>query len=209
MHLYNADPTSAAGRAPSVVTTTRALQGREEDGATGGTFHALSDGMAPTRYKMPSWGGAYEWALWAGRRFHVMIAQRPQIASEIAAMLFASPLAHLLSLTPLLQIASTIPFLGHGDIKPCKRQPPAFFLAGDSTTAIQSSDGGGWGLGFLSTLESPAWGIDYGHNGATTVSFVAGGIWSDVIDSVQDSSEDYDVLVTIQVSASVTRNLGS
>lgn len=106
-------------------------------------------------------------------------------------MLFINRLSTL-SLAFLFRIASTIP---------CRTGPPAFFLAGDSTTAIQSSNGGGWGIGFLSTLESPAWGIDYGQNGATTVSFVAGGKWSDVINSVQNSTTDYDVFVTIQVSA--------
>lgn len=54
-------------------------------------------------------------------------------------------------------------------------KPPAFFLAGDSMTAIQTPGGGGYGLGFLSFLRSPAWGVDYGQNGATTVSYRAGG----------------------------------
>jgi hypothetical protein len=35
----------------------------------------------------------------------------------------------------------------------------------------------GWGNGFLGTLVNGAWGINLGHNGATTVSFVAGGDW--------------------------------
>lgn len=80
-------------------------------------------------------------------------------------------------------------------------KPPAFFLAGDSMTAVQSSDGGGWGNGFLSFLASPAWGINYGHNGATTVSFVKGGDWSDVISSVEGAVDDYDPFVTIMVSS--------
>lgn len=99
----------------------------------------------------------------------------------------------------LVQTALTIPFLDYHRSDSCLPQPPVFFLAGDSTTAIQSSDGGGWGIGFLSTLENPAWGFDYGQNGATTVSFVDGGNWSDVISSVQNSSEDYSIFVTIQV----------
>ncbi|KAK5633523.1 hypothetical protein RRF57_009237 [Xylaria bambusicola] len=53
--------------------------------------------------------------------------------------------------------------------------PPAFILAGDSTTAVQSTGGGGWGNGFISFLNSPAWGVNKGHNGATTKSFVDGG----------------------------------
>ncbi|KAJ9134330.1 Rhamnogalacturonan acetylesterase RhgT [Pleurostoma richardsiae] len=77
-------------------------------------------------------------------------------------------------------------------------KPPAFFLAGDSTTAVQSSGGGGWGNGFLSFLKSPAWGINYGHNGATTVSFVAGGDWSRVVGSLKNNSASYDCYVTIQ-----------
>lgn len=43
--------------------------------------------------------------------------------------------------------------------------PPYFLLAGDSTTATQSSNGGGWGDGFLNkTLKSGASGYNYGHN---------------------------------------------
>lgn len=82
----------------------------------------------------------------------------------------------------------------------CSKKPPAFFLAGDSTTAVQSSNGGGWGNGFLSFLRSPAWGINYGHNGATTVSFVNGGDWVNVIGSVKNNTETYDCYVTIQVT---------
>ncbi|RYP78173.1 hypothetical protein DL771_000650 [Monosporascus sp. 5C6A] len=76
--------------------------------------------------------------------------------------------------------------------------PPAFILAGDSTTAVQSAGGGGWGNGFLSFLEPPAWGKNLGHNGATTVSFVADGDWDAVLGYVGDSREDFDVYVTIQ-----------
>lgn len=77
--------------------------------------------------------------------------------------------------------------------------PPAWFLAGDSTTAVQSTSGGGWGEGFLSFVDSPAWGTDYGHNGATTASFVSGGDWDTVIDAVKNSTDDYRPYVTIQV----------
>lgn len=83
----------------------------------------------------------------------------------------------------------------------CSRKPAAFFLAGDSTTAIQSTDGGGWGNGFLSFLRNGAWGVNYGHNGATTVSFVAGGDWATVVGRVRNSTCDSDVYVTIQVRA--------
>ena len=77
-------------------------------------------------------------------------------------------------------------------------KPPAFFLAGDSTTAVQSTGGGGWGNGFLATLKSPAYGVNKGHNGATTVSFVDGGDWAQVLDLVKNATSQYDVYVTIQ-----------
>jgi len=35
----------------------------------------------------------------------------------------------------------------------------------------------GWGNGFLGTLRNGATGINYGHNGATTKSFVDRGDW--------------------------------
>jgi lysophospholipase L1-like esterase len=81
----------------------------------------------------------------------------------------------------------------------CSPKPPAFFLAGDSTTAIQSTNGGGWGNGFLSYLKSPAWGVNYGHNGATTVSFVDGGDWDTVLSRVKEAKGEFDSYVTIQV----------
>ncbi|KAI1420033.1 SGNH hydrolase-type esterase domain-containing protein [Xylaria sp. FL1777] len=77
-------------------------------------------------------------------------------------------------------------------------KPPAFFLAGDSTTAVQSTSGGGWGNGFLSFLESPAFGVNKGHNGATTKSFVDGGDWAVVTGLVTDNVAEYDTYVTIQ-----------
>ena len=76
--------------------------------------------------------------------------------------------------------------------------PPAFFLAGDSTTAVQSTGGGGWGNGFISFLESPAFGVNKGHNGATTKSFVNGGDWGVVTGLVEDNVGEYDTYVTIQ-----------
>ena len=118
-------------------------------------------------------------------------------------------------------------------------KPPAFFLAGDSTTAKQSANGGGktfmkhphslsfsflffpflsipdannqnltngshlraagWGDGFLNTtLVLPATGHNYGHNGATTVSFRAGGDWSTVLSAVTSSKSTHEPYVTIQ-----------
>lgn len=84
----------------------------------------------------------------------------------------------------------------------CSTKPPAFFLAGDSMTAVQSADGGGYGAGFLSFLKSPAWGTDYGKDGATTVSFVSGGYWAEVIGSVEEYSANYETFVPIMVSMS-------
>ncbi|KAL5325969.1 hypothetical protein ACEPPN_007105 [Leptodophora sp. 'Broadleaf-Isolate-01'] len=73
-------------------------------------------------------------------------------------------------------------------------KPPAFFLAGDSTTA----SGGGWGNGFLTTLVGGAIGTNFGHNGATTESFVSGGDWGNVIAAVKKNAGAYTPYVTIQ-----------
>jgi len=103
----------------------------------------------------------------------------------------------MLQLAPLLflvTLASAFPSLSHK----APKRPAAFFLAGDSTTAKLSSGGGGWGDGFLSTLVNGAWGINYGHDGATTVSFRAGGDWAHVLSSVNSSKSEYTPYVTIQ-----------
>ncbi|KAH6635942.1 SGNH hydrolase-type esterase domain-containing protein [Chaetomium tenue] len=70
----------------------------------------------------------------------------------------------------------------------------AFFLAGDSTTAVN----GGWGDGFVAILQSGAIGENKGHSGATTASFVAGGDWAKVLDLVKSNKDKYDCYVTIQ-----------
>ncbi|KAK8001574.1 hypothetical protein PG991_013796 [Apiospora marii] len=82
----------------------------------------------------------------------------------------------------------------------CSPKPPAFILAGDSTTAVQSAGGGGWGNGFLSFLRAPpAWGVNKGHNGATTVSFVQGGDWANVTRLIDEkNAEGFQVWVTVQ-----------
>ncbi|KAM0270610.1 hypothetical protein ACHAQH_009394 [Verticillium albo-atrum] len=82
--------------------------------------------------------------------------------------------------------------------KSCSPKPAAFFLAGDSTTAVQSEGGGGWGNGFLSFLVPPATGTNYGRNGRTTVDFVTGGYWDLVTAAVRQRAADFDVYVTIQ-----------
>jgi len=79
-------------------------------------------------------------------------------------------------------------------------KPPAFFLAGDSTTASINAarTGGGWGDGFLETLKNGAVGWNLGHNGATTVSYRANGNWTRVLDSVSGNKTKYSPFVTIQ-----------
>lgn len=92
-----------------------------------------------------------------------------------------------------LTIASSLHRRTHGR--------PAFFLAGDSTTAAQSCCGGGWGNGFLSTLQNGALGSNYGRNGATTVTYVEDGEWADVLESVSRYSKSgYIPFVTIAVN---------
>ncbi|CAK7245343.1 MAG: hypothetical protein STHCBS139747_006922 [Sporothrix thermara] len=77
---------------------------------------------------------------------------------------------------------------------------PAFFLAGDSTTAPQSVDGGGWGDGFLAVAGrgGASVGHNFGVNGATTASFVAQGHWARLLEAVRQHRETHAVLVTIQ-----------
>ncbi|KAG4442702.1 hypothetical protein IFR05_001809 [Cadophora sp. M221] len=71
----------------------------------------------------------------------------------------------------------------------------AFFLAGDSTTAIN----GGWGNGFITTITTGSFGINYGKSGATTASFRAEGIWDTTLASVEKASKlGYCPFVTIQ-----------
>ncbi|GAB7360299.1 hypothetical protein MBLNU230_g8057t1 [Neophaeotheca triangularis] len=93
----------------------------------------------------------------------------------------------------------------HGPGRPDHHRPnpwdsPAYFLlAGDSTTAPQTTGGGGWGNGFLNTtLRSPASGRNLGVNGRTTASFVSDGYWADLLALSQNHSETDSVYVTIQ-----------
>jgi hypothetical protein len=102
------------------------------------------------------------------------------------------------ALLPALAVAHPAPLCQNR----CGPKPPAFFLAGDSTTAIQSEGGGGWGNGFLTFLQRRAWGVNFGHNGATTKSYVSGGDWANVTQHVRDNRHKFDVYVTIQVSPS-------
>ncbi|GME61414.1 Lipase GDSL [Neofusicoccum parvum] len=101
---------------------------------------------------------------------------------------------------PTSAFAAILPLiLGSAALPTAADKPAAFFLAGDSTTAVQSTGGGGWGNGFLNTtLQSGATGKNYGHNGATTVSFREGGDWATVLSAVKNAKADYTPYVTIQ-----------
>lgn len=96
-------------------------------------------------------------------------------------------------LVPLTVMAQPPPRAADCD---ASSKPPAFFLAGDSTVAVD----GGWGDGFLTYPREGAWGINFGHSGATTVSFKADGDWANLTSHVEESVAEYDVYVTIQVS---------
>ncbi|KAI0466023.1 SGNH hydrolase-type esterase domain-containing protein [Xylaria cf. heliscus] len=74
-----------------------------------------------------------------------------------------------------------------------RAKAPAFFLAGDSTTAVD----GGWGNGLLAPLIEPAWGLNVGLSGATTKSFVARGNWANVTTHLKENADAFDCYVTI------------
>ena len=103
----------------------------------------------------------------------------------------------MLTLVPLLVSTGLAVAVPSGKVV-TRDRAPAFFLAGDSTTAVN----GGWGDGLLATLIDPATGLNVGRSGATTASFVGGGSWSNVTDHVKQYAGDYDVYVTISVSQS-------
>lgn len=57
----------------------------------------------------------------------------------------------------------------------------------------------GWGDGFLNTtLQNGAAGKNFGHNGATTVTFRDGGDWSAVLNAAKQALPNYVPYVTIQ-----------
>lgn len=82
--------------------------------------------------------------------------------------------------------------------------PAAFWLAGDSTTAPinAAKTGGGWGDGFIATLQNGAVGYNYGHNGATTISYRSGGYWAQILAGVAGNATTHTCYVTIQVRIS-------
>jgi lysophospholipase L1-like esterase len=138
-------------------------------------------------------------------RFVNTLDQSLPYKPDYFAACYTMALRTILNILLLAPLTVTSPVAAHEHEKPA-----AFFLAGDSTTAIQSTGGGGWGNGFLATLLSPAYGVNKGHNGATTASFVKGGDWATVLELVKNATETYNVFVTIQfghndqVRASVT-----
>ncbi|QDS69453.1 hypothetical protein FKW77_005649 [Venturia effusa] len=85
-------------------------------------------------------------------------------------------------------------------------KPPFFILIGDSTTApVQAwrpnntpPGGGGWGDGFLGTLNAPAGGLNLGHNGQDTLSYRVNGFWKEVIGNVTEKSKTHDIFCTVQ-----------
>ncbi|CAO2653998.1 Nn.00g107310.m01.CDS01 [Neocucurbitaria sp. VM-36] len=95
------------------------------------------------------------------------------------------------TLLSLLPIATAIP---HTMLDRAVK-PVYWLLAGDSTTA----PAGGWGDAFLSTtVANGSSGHNYGHSGATTKSFRAGGDWNKVVSDVGTFKKNYSVYVTIQ-----------
>ncbi|KAF2758850.1 lipolytic protein-like protein G-D-S-L family [Pseudovirgaria hyperparasitica] len=104
----------------------------------------------------------------------------------------------MLSFTSILSsllAASSVVTARPRDSLQARALPPYWLLAGDSTTAPK----GGWGDGFLSTtLSNGAAGKNYGHSGATTASFRAGGDWANVLSSIKSQKASYQVYVTIQ-----------
>jgi lysophospholipase L1-like esterase len=82
-------------------------------------------------------------------------------------------------------------------------KPVYWLLAGDSTTAPN----GGWGDAFLSTTVAPgSSGRNYGHSGATTASFRAGGDWDKLTKDIGTYKNKYDVYVTIQFGHNDQKN---
>ncbi|KAH7115878.1 SGNH hydrolase-type esterase domain-containing protein [Dendryphion nanum] len=82
-------------------------------------------------------------------------------------------------------------------------KPVYWLLSGDSTTATK----GGWGDGFLATtVASGSSGHNYGHSGATTASFRAGGDWANVVKDIKKYKDKYSVYVTIQFGHNDQKN---
>jgi lysophospholipase L1-like esterase len=108
-----------------------------------------------------------------------------------------------MKLLTLISLLTSVQFCSAAAVPTDRKvtKPAAFFLAGDSTTAVinAAKTGGGWGNGFLATLKNGAIGFNFGHNGATTVSFRNGGDWANVLAGVAANKTKYTPFVTIQV----------
>ncbi|KAF3010691.1 hypothetical protein E8E13_005850 [Curvularia kusanoi] len=101
------------------------------------------------------------------------------------------------TLLSLLPVAIALPSAIHD----LTNEPVYWVLAGDSTTAPD----GGWGDAFLATtVAEDSSGKNYGHSGATTKSFRAGGDWDQVLAEVATHKDDRRVYVTIQFGFGVT-----
>jgi hypothetical protein len=79
---------------------------------------------------------------------------------------------------------------------PSLAKPPSFLLGGDSTTQTKT----GWGDAFLSLVQKPATGKNFGRGGRTTVNYRtdAGGL-PKLLDEVTKDASQYSVYATLQV----------
>lgn len=86
--------------------------------------------------------------------------------------------------------------LACGTANPIRRadSPPYFITIGDSTVATS----GGWGDGFLSFVASPADGTNQGKSGSTTESWRANGRWETLVETINETVDDYQTIVTMQ-----------
>ena len=108
------------------------------------------------------------------------------------------PLLAIMRISPLLITPFAIVLAVPTALYSRDTKPIYWLLAGDSTTATN----GGWGDAFLSTtVANGSSGHNYGHSGATTKSFRAGGDWANVTRDIGAYKQDYNVYVTIQVGS--------
>ena len=83
-------------------------------------------------------------------------------------------------------------------------KPPAFLLGGDSTTQPKT----GWGDAFLSLVQRPAIGKNFGRGGRTTISFKTDGTMAKLVAEVAKDSAQHSVIATLQVSRLETYSFG-
>jgi hypothetical protein len=79
---------------------------------------------------------------------------------------------------------------------PSLAKPPSFLLGGDSTTQTKT----GWGDAFLSLIQKPATGVNFGRGGRTTVNYRtdSGGLPKLLAEVAKDAGQ-YTVYATLQV----------